>query len=431
LSKSKDLRDTILRLLTNIVANDQEKIDVALRLAQLREGGLKLAMYDWWLPERLVEQVTARLPAGSLVIGRSARGIPFTAPGNSWSGHISDISNITDTLAADFPAHCQKSRERGLTPIDMVSWSRGMENFFLPAPPDPLFAIRKCRALKDAGAEGWMDYDCGSIEPGSLATAMQVWTAAPEAPEEELLEQTLQQIWGDLSEAARPAYDLYRQAKTWMPTGISSQEVRLVDARSCGLGFCLFGPFHLDDFRFTDTTHARNFFAPYNLFAGDTIPHLLRAATEVTARLESAALLLQKLTVPVGPASWESDVFEIHWRSFLALRNYARLADAKWRYNGNQLNDDVFLAIVREIAADELDNLEGTLSWHLRHPDALGNPCHHILGHFSETWPDADFSAGIFVPKRKSLLFLRDQFDPAEFVPSYAIQEQSSDRNQL
>jgi hypothetical protein len=68
------------------------------------------------------------------------------------------------------------------------------------------------------------------------------------------------------------------------------------------------------------------------------------------------------------------------------------------------------------------DIRDGALSWHARHPAALGNPCHHLLGHFCEAWPDADFSADIFGPKEKSLLFLRDAFDSAELVPSYVIQ---------
>jgi hypothetical protein len=400
-------------------------------IAEQRTGGFKLAMYDWWLPAELVDEVTGKLPAGSLVIGRSARGISFSAREGLWSGKIADISNIADGLAEDFPGHCQKANARGLVPIDMVSWSRGMENFFLPAPPDPLFAIRKCRALKDAGAGGWMDYDCGCIEPGSLATAMSEWTADPDAEESELLDRTLREIWADAAGDVLPAYDLYREAKTWMPTGIPSREVANMDARGCGLGYCLFSPFHLDDLRFHDTTHAWNYFAPYNLFAGDTIPHLLRSATEVTSRLEEAAQIARDIPAADASASWEKAVFEIHWRSFRALRNYARLADAKWRRAQGGLDDDGFLAFVNAIAIDELDNLDAIERWHAAHPGHLGNPCHRILGHLVEAWPDADFDAGIFLPKRKSLLFLRDEFDPKELRPSHSIQGKSSDWNPL
>ncbi len=398
-----------------------------MEMAAQREGGLKLAMYDWWLPPALTDSLMERLPTGSLVIGRSARGIRWSAPDGSYSGDVSDISNVADGLSDDFKLHCTKARNRGHVPIDMVSWSRGTENFWLPAPPDPLFAIRKCKALSDAGAEGWMDYDCGCIEPGSLSGAMREWTAAPGDDEENLLRRTLEGIWGEAADEARSAYGFYRNARAWMPFGIQSRDVVNMDARCCGFGFCLFGPYHLDDLRFSDTDHAWNYFAPYNLLAGDTIPVVLHATTEIVMELKKAWQAAASLQAKTPAAQWEVAVFEIYWCSFRAIRNYASLAHAKWEHGHGNLTDAAFRVAVAEIASDELENLDATELWHNAHEGVLGNPCGRLVGHMMESWPDADFGTGIFIPKRKSLVFLRDQFDPANLIPSHVIQCIASD----
>ena len=393
--------------------------------SERKQGGksFRLAIYDWWLPPELVSKITGRLPEGSLVIGRSARGVEVGPPDHSWRGAISDISNVVDGVSPDFPQHCQSAKEKGLIPIDMVSWSRGMENFFLPGPPDPLFAIRKSRALVEAGAEGWMDYDCGSFDLGSVALGLRELDVDPAADEGILVERTLTAIWGERgAEAALNAYVLYRKAREWMPAGMPSEAVRCLDARSCGLGFTLFGPFLLDDFRFHDTTHAFNFFAPYNLLTGETLPLFARALGRVVPLLKDAFEVVRDLpSSENGAAKWERAVFEIHWRSFRAIDNYIRLASAKWDYNQGGIDGDTFRQRVREVASDELENLDGTEIWNTTHPGHLGNPCHRILGHMTESWPDADFSKGIFSPKRLSLEFLRDQFRPDELIPAYAI----------
>jgi hypothetical protein len=375
-----------------------------------------------------VDSILDRLPAGSPVIGRSARGLPFSSPDGSWSGHIADISNISDGLSEDFPRHCEKAGARNLLPIDMVSWSRGMENFFLPAPPDPLFAIRKSRALLEAGAHGWMDYDCGCIEPGSLAHGMREWTADPTASDETLFMRTLESIWGEqVAKEARSAYDLYREARQWMPTGIPSQETPNFDARGCGWGFCLFAPYHLSDLAFTDTVHAKNYFAPFNLIVGDTLDLLLHSTEQVCERLEQARGIVAGLPGLTPDAEWEVAVFEIHWRSFLSVRNYVLLAKAKHDHANKTLSDAEYRSRVSQIAQDELANLDGIEQWHALHPHQLGNPCHRALGHLVECFPEANFKSGLFIPKRKSLLFLRDTFDPAEFLPDFVIQETSTD----
>ncbi len=396
-------------------------------IAITRPNPLRIALYDWWMPVTLVDKILTKLPQGSLTIGRSARGTLFTAADGSWSGHVQDISNITNSLSEDFPGQCERSRQRGLIPIDMVSWSRGMENFFLPAPPDPLFGIQKSRSLAEVGAGGWIDYDCGCIEEGSLAAGLREWDASPESSDEILFHRTLEGIWGAHAVSARKAYDFYLEAKTWMPTGIPSKQVPGLDSRCCGLGYCLFGPFHLDDFGFYDTGHARNYFAPFNLLTEDTIPLLLRSASQVTRLLEEACLHLASIASTEPSTLWEKAVFEIHYRSFRAVSNYSRLAATKWNHGQGKLTNPEYQALVKEIASDELENLEAAVSWHAAHPGVLGNPCHRLLGHFSEAWPDADFSGDWLEPKRRSLLFLRDHFDPDEMVPSYFIQGVGTD----
>jgi hypothetical protein len=391
-------------------------------LAVARPKPLRIALYDWWMPTTLVEQIQAILPAGSLIIGRSARGLRFTSADGSWSGHIEDISNISNTISENFHAHCKRAIERSLQPIDMVSWSRGLENFFLPAPPDPRFGIEKSRALANAGSLGWIDYDCGCIEEGSLAAGMREWNAEPAATDEILFERTLKAIWGASSHSARKAYEDYQEAKGWMPTGISSKDVNSFDSRGLGLGYCLFGPFHLDDMAFYDVGHARNWFAPFSLITESTIPLLLKSSSQIMKLLEAAIEVLSSISPPTPAAEWEKCVFEIYHRSFRAFWNYTRLTKAKWDHGKGQLTNSNYQDIVREIASNELSNIDGTKAWNTAHPGVLGNPCHRILGHSLETWPDADYSKNIFEPKRRSLTFLRDEFDPTELIPGYFIQ---------
>ena len=212
-----------------------------------------------------------------------------------------------------------------------------------------------------------------------------------------------------------------------MPTGLPSKQVPGLDSRCCGLGYCLFGPFHLEDLAFYDSGHARNYFAPYNLLTEDTIPHILRSSSQVSELLEAALHRLAALPPPTPAAAWEKAVFEIHYRSFRALHHYTALASAKWENACGQLPDPEYQSTVKSIATAELENYEAAIAWHHAHPGVLGNPCHRMLGHFVEAWPDVDFSTDFLAPKRKSLIFLKHHFDPAEWIPAHFIQATGSD----
>jgi hypothetical protein len=390
-------------------------------IAGARDNPLQLAVYDWWMPEPVVTEIIRKLPEGSLLVGRSARGMEFRSADGSWSGEILDISNAIDGVSRQFVAQCRKARTHGLRPIDMVAWSRGLENFFLPAPPDPLFAIRKCRALVESNAEGWIDYDCGSLEDGAIAEAIRLYTASPHSAEEELLEDVLQAIWGQASSFAKGAYALYREAKGWLPTGLESGDVPGLDGRSIGLGFVLFGPWLPADLRFYDTTHAFNFFAPFNLLTPSTIPTILRAATNLERLLHLAWDEIRRLDASTPSARRDRAAFEIHWRNSLSMLGYTRMADAKWNHLQGYATAEDFRKALQEIARTESDNLTHILAWDRANPGQLGNPCHRILGHLIQTWPDADFSGNFFQPKIRSLDFLAREFDPLTFVPSYHV----------
>ncbi len=396
-------------------------------IASSRPHPLKIAMYDWWMPATVTGKIMEELPDGSLIIGRSARGMKFEAPDGFWSGRVADISNTVDGVGDDFVEHCRKGRAANLQPIDMVAWSRGMENFLLPAPPDPLFAIRKCKALAGSGAAGWIDYDCGNLEPGALAEAVHAWSDDPDASEDVLLKAALRATWGDAMETVLPAYEDYRAAKSWFPTGLESKEVGGMDSRCCGLGFILFGPWQLDDLAFYDSTHACNFFAPYNLLVEDSIPAVLKSASQVDTILGRAWERICLLSPEGEAACRDHAAFEIHWRNFKSIHGYVRMAEAKWRFVHGGLPAEQYRSLLRTLALAELENLDAVERWVAKHPDTLGNPCHRILGHLGECWPDADFSAGIFEPKRRSLEFLRDRFDPCEWVPGYEVLGTASD----
>jgi len=231
-------------------------------------------------------------------------------------------------------------------------------------------------------------------------------------------------------DSVRPAYDLYREACRWMPIGLHSQQVPNLEARGHGFGICLFGPFHLPDLGFIDTNHARNYFAPYNLIAEDTLQPLVESTTRVTDLLGRAWEHVRMQPSNGKGGEWEKAVFEIHWRSFRAFRNYVRLASAKWRHLHGELPPAKYQQMVQAIAADELDNLDEVEAWNEKHPGQLGNPCHRIRGHLESAWPDADFTGNLFAPKRRSLEFLVNEFDPAELIPVYVIQGTSNAREE-
>jgi hypothetical protein len=125
-----------------------------------------------------------------------------------------------------------------------------------------------------------------------------------------------------------------------------------------------------------------------------------------TGMLE-ASLTMNAVPAAGPTALRERETFEIHYRHYRAIWNYLRLGQARLDQLERRLDDNAYAERIRELAADEQENLAATEAWCKRNPDALFNPCHDLHGHLEEVWPGQAFAPDLFAPKRASLAALR------------------------
>jgi hypothetical protein len=385
--------------------------DLYATLAEVKRGrpDFRIAIYDWWLPKELLARLPAIVGSDALIIGRSSQGHRQ----EPLPGQVEDMTAIFDGCG---PAIIEKKAEAarlGLRLVDMPAWSHPNEAWMLPPPPDPRYAVEKLNALHRLGADGWYDFDCGSTEPGSISEAIRVWTRDPAAAADAMVDEVLRGIFGAEAEMARPAYEHFRAGKREFPIAYHDPVVSGFSGRSLGLGLVLFGPFRLQDLRLMDLGHVFNWFAPFNLVTLSTLPVVLPRLEKTAAHMEEAHACIQRMPSSTPRAAREKDVFEIHYRSYRAMRNYFRLGQAQRDRLEGESGAREFGERVRRVAADEAENLAATEAWHARNPDSLFNPCHNLLGTLEEVWPWDDFRPGLFAAKRASLAALLREASPA------------------
>ena len=382
----------------------QQLEDIYATFAEIKAARPKfrIAIYDWWLPPALLERLPGIVGHDALIIGRSSQG--HSQP--PLPGEVEDMTTIFGGCGPGILEKKKKADRLGLRLVDMPAWSHPNEAWWLPPPPDPLYAVEKLNALRALGAVGWYDFDCGAIEPGAIAEAIMAWTADPDAAPERLVERVLEGIFRENAKAATPAYEQYRRAKPLYPIADHDPVVPGFSGRCLGLGKVLFGPFRPEDFRFLDTKHCFNWFAPFNLVLPSTLPVILPRVESVQEGMREAFLTIDAVTASGAAARRERETFEIHYRHYRAIWNYLRLGQARLDRLEGRLDDHAYAARIRELAADEQENLAATEAWCKRNPGALFNPCHDLLGHLEEAWPNLDFRNDLFGPKRASLVSL-------------------------
>ncbi len=362
-----------------------------------------LGIIDWWLDEEMLARVRTAGGPDIYMIGHSCFDLPQTIDGVPVPGKVGDMAMISGRCSETFLARKQFFTAHGFRVIDRTVWSHAIENWFLPAPPDPGYAVEKLNALTEAGAEGWFDFDCGALEPGSIAEAVARWAQEPTAAPEAIVHAVLTDIYGAQWSVAKAAYDRFAVAKGYFPIAYNDPEAMAFSARALALTVALVGPFYLEDFTYFDTRHAFNFFAPFNLVTHSSVAYLTPLVTKTAALAGEAFALIAQLDAITVPQRRERDAFEIHYRQYRAVANYLQLAEAKLAWLHQETTDADFAARVRAIAADELDNHAAVEQWDARNPGKLDNPNHYLLGRLEESWPDVAFTPDWLRPKRRSL----------------------------
>jgi hypothetical protein len=149
-----------------------------------------------------------------------------------------------------------------------------------------------------------------------------------------------------------------------------------------------------------------NWFAPFNLVTMSTLPVVLPRLERAAEHFKEAFSAITLVPSSSPRAAWEKDVFEIHYRSARAMRNYFRLGQAKQDLLEGKCDRAGFDEQARKIAEDEGENLAATEVWDARNPGSFFNPCHNLLGTLEEVWPTDDFRSDLFAAKRASLEIL-------------------------
>ena len=375
--------------------------DIYTTFAEIKVGrpGFRIAIYDWWLPPELLERLPGIVGKDALIIGRSSQG--HVQPG--LTGHVEDMTMVVGGCGSGIVRKKTIADGLGLRLVDMPAWSHANEAWWLPPPPDPLYAIEKLNALRELGASGWYDFDCGSLEPGSIADAIALWSAHPGVSSDQLVCEVLSGIYGSAAPAAAPAYVQYRWGKEQFPIAYNDATVGGFSGRCCGLGCALVGPFLPIDFRFVDTGHVRDWMAPYNLVTATSIPVVLPRLKRAAHHMQEAYTIIAALPEAGERAVRERETFDIYRCHYRAMWNYYRLGQARLGLVECRLDQAAYAAQVGEIARDEQENLAAAEAWCRRHPGGLFNPCQSLAGWIGEMWPDEEFTPDLFGPKRRSL----------------------------
>jgi hypothetical protein len=289
-----------------------------------------------------------------------------------------------------------------------------MEHWWLPAPPDPGFAWDKFNALRVINAHGWYDFDCGCLEPGSVSDMLATLTASPDLPREEAIDQVWQSIYGEEAlPSVREAYQLYEEGKACFPIALSPEEVPELSLLALGLGLVLFGPFIPEDLRMLNLrVDPRSHFSPFHFFTPETIPVYRRCFPLGADHLAKALDRIQSLPGNTGAIRREQDSFEIHYRHFRALANYADLAEAVYLHSQGSLVETDYRNRLEALARNELENTLALNRWIERNPYVLGNPCWLLTGKLEDCWPGLHWSENGLKPKIESLQALIENRPP-------------------
>lgn len=386
-----------------VVRQIEDIYDTFVGIRAERGGDFRIVIYDWWLPHEVLPPLREVLGPGTLVIGRSAQGHAQTVAGAATQGVVEDMTMIMSGCGPGIQAQVQRVVPLGFRIVDMTAWSHAGEAWWLPAPPNPRYALEKLRALDALGAVGWYDFDCGALEPGSIAEAIVAWTKAPDAPPEALVDTVLTGLYGVQASQAAEAYAEFHAGIQAFPVSYHDPMCAGFSGRLQGLGLALAGPFRVVDFRFVDSFHRFNWFAPFNLVTATSVPVVLPLLEEVVAKLEQAWSLIAPLAGDTPRLLYERDAFEIHYRHYRAMRNYFQLGRVRLEHLAGRLDVEAQARAMEELATDEWANLEAVETWAARNPGGLGNPVWSLRGVLEECWPDCAFTPDLFGPKRESL----------------------------
>ena len=380
----------------------RDVLQTFVEIARAREG-FRLHILDWWMAPELIAQVRDIAGEGTFLIGHSCKDLSQEIDGEPVPGLIEDMSMISGRCSESFLRKKTYFTGMGFRFIDRTVWSHACENWFLPAPPDPAYAIEKLNALEQAGAEGWFDFDCAALEPGSIAEAIIAWTRAPHADPAALVAEVLQGIYGEEWRSAEPAYALYVRGKRYFPAAYNAPDTFAFSSRCLALTVALAGPWFLEDFTYFDTRHAFNWFAPFNQATPAVIEYVTPRVAQAAELTGKAYEVITRIPVTSSAIQRERDAFEIHYRQYRAITDYLRLAGTKLAWLTGKLPEHDFVQQVRATAQRELENHTAVEGWVARNPGGLDNPNHYLRGRLAECWPGISFQPEMLRPKRRSL----------------------------
>ncbi len=372
-------------------------------IRRARGGDFRIAVYDWWLPDEILPPLQTLLGPGTVVIGRSSQGHTQTMDGVPVEGTVADMTMVMGGCGPGIRAQRDRLTPLGFRIADMTAWSHAGESWWLPAPPAPAYAIEKLNALEALGAAGWYDFDCGAIEPGSIADAVAAWTREPEATPETLLANVWRGLYGSEAACVAEAYADFQAGVRYFPVAYNDLQCTGFSSRLQGLGLTLFGPWRVRDFRFVDSCHQFNWFAPYNLVTATSVPAVLPFMENVVAFTGRAWERIRAVPPATPAIVREQAAFEIHHRHYRAIRNYFKVGGILLDAHAGRRDAVDRARALREVAVDERANLAAVAAWMARHPDAIVNPVWSLRGVLEECWPEDLFTPDLFGPKRASL----------------------------
>lgn len=327
-------------------------------MASLNVGEFDYVLYTWWWPEKAVDRV-AELVEGRrvTVLGRSTQGLVQKWNGREL-GEVPDISLGIDGISEPFRRGLKTAESRGWSMADMTGFGHTIEYFWLPYTPAPHRVANRIGGLRDIGASGWFDYDCGGIYPGINSEIIREDAANPESSPDSLVESAFERLYQPHElKRARSAYEKAEEALAARPIGYQPKgPSRGASAGTIEVVIAMpFEPGYIQGF---DMGHRVFYFHPANFMVPDAIPTLLKMFEACVQHWEEAWEAVRDLEGrrpwSDGCLSWEKNVFRAHYLCASSALRYIRMARNRLARGNGELDARTERDRLLTILKDEL-----------------------------------------------------------------------------
>jgi len=319
-------------------------------------------LYTWWWSQDETQAVAKHVAGRRVtVLGRSTQGLMQTFDGEEIGG-VFDLALGIPGIGESFRKQVTAAAKRGWHVADMTGFGHTIEYFWLPYTPAPNRVAERIAGLREVGASGWFDYDCGGVYPGINTEIIREDHERPGEAPAATVSRALTRLYPVAErDAAAEAYRLAEEALALRPIGFHAPDVMMLSGRNTVEAAVLM-PFDPGDFSGLDQGHRTAFGSPLNFMTPGAVPMLV-AMYERAAKVWADGWAVFEPLEGQGEWAadvlpWEKKVYRCHLLCTRSAARYCRMAANRLARATGELTAAQERDALRDLLTAELADVE-------------------------------------------------------------------------